>query len=92
MLRAGGASRRQIRKMVRWEAVITALIGGIVGCVVGLGLSILFIQPLDGFRLAIPFGQILVLVVLAGVAGVLAAVWPARRAAKLDVLKALAWE
>ena len=92
MLRAVGASRRQIRKMVRWEAVITALIGGIVGCVVGLGLSILFIQPLDGFRLAIPFGQILVLVVLAGVAGVLAAVWPARRAAKLDVLKALAWE
>ena len=92
MLRAVGASRRQVRRIVRWEAVITALIGGILGCLVGLGLAVLFIQPLDGFRLAIPFGQIVVLILLAGIAGVLAAVWPARRAAKLDVLKALAWE
>ena len=86
MLRAVGASQRQVRRMVRWEAVITALIGGIVGCVVGLGLSVLFIQPLDGFRLAIPYGQIVVLVILSGLAGVLATVWPARRAPKLDVL------
>ena len=92
MLRAVGASRRQVRKTIRWEAVITALIGGILGCVVGLGLAVLFIQPLDGFRLSIPFGQIIVLVVLAGLAGVLAAVWPARRAAKLDVLESLAYE
>ncbi len=92
MLRAVGASRRQVRKIVRWEAVITALIGGILGCVVGLALSVLFIQPLDGFELAIPVGQLIVLIVLAGFAGVLAAVWPARRAAKLDVLEALAYE
>jgi putative ABC transport system permease protein len=92
MLRAVGASRRQVRRIVRWEAVITALIGGILGCVVGLGLAVLFIQPLEGFRLAIPFGQIIILILLAGIAGVLAAVWPARRAAKLDVLQALAYE
>ena len=92
MLRAIGTSRRQVRRIVRWEAVITALIGGIVGCVVGVVLSMLFIQPLDGFTLSIPSGTIFVLVILAGVAGVLAAVWPARRAAKLDVLEALAWE
>ena len=92
MLRAVGASRRQVRRIVRWEAVITALIGGILGCLVGLGLAVLFIQPLEGFRLAIPFLQIIVLVILAGLAGVLAAVWPARRAAKLDVLQALAYE
>lgn len=92
MLRAVGASRRQVRRIVRWEAVITALIGGILGCVVGLGLAVLFIQPLEGLRLAIPVGQIVVLIFLAGVAGVLAAVWPARRAAKLDVLEALAYE
>ena len=65
MLRAVGTSRRQVRKIVRWEAVITALIGGIIGCVVGLGLSVLFIQPLDGFKLSIPVGQLIVLVVLA---------------------------
>jgi putative ABC transport system permease protein len=92
MLRAVGTSRRQVRRIVRWEAVITALIGGILGCVVGLGLAVLFIQPLDGFRLAVPVGQLVVLIVLAGIAGVLAAVWPARRAAKLDVLDALAYE
>jgi len=92
MLRAVGASRRQVRRIVRWEAVITALIGGILGCVVGLGLAVLFIQPLEGLRLAIPVGQIVVLIFLAGLAGVLAAVWPARRAAKLDVLEALAYE
>ena len=92
MLRAVGTSRRQVRKIVRWEAVITALIGGIIGCLVGLGLSVLFIQPLDGFKLSIPFGQLIVLIVLAGLAGVFAAVWPARRAAKLDVLEALAYE
>ena len=50
------------------------------------------VQPLDGFRLSIPIAQIIILILLAGIAGVLAAVWPARRAAKLDVLKALAYE
>ena len=52
----------------------------------------LFTAPLDGFKLAIPVGSLIVLVLLSALAGVLAAVGPARRAAKLDVLKALAYE
>ncbi len=92
MLRAIGTTQKQIRKIVRWEAVITALIGGILGCGLGIALSVLFTAPLDGFKLSIPVGSLLVLVVLSGLAGVMAAVGPARRAAKLDVLKALAYE
>ncbi len=92
MLRAVGTTRRQVRSIIHWEAVITALIGGLIGCVLGLALSVLFTQPLDGFELRIPVGSLIVLVILAGLAGVVAAAWPARRAAKLDVLEALAYE
>ncbi|CAB4873301.1 unannotated protein [freshwater metagenome] len=92
MLRAIGTTQRQIRRIVRWEAVITALIGGLTGAGLGILLSIVFTRPLDGFRLAIPIPTIVGLVILSGVAGVLAAVLPARRAARLDVLKALAYE
>ena len=92
MLRAIGMSRKQVRKIVRWEAVITAMIGGIIGCVLGLCLSVLFTRAIDGFKLSIPVGSLIVLVLLSAVAGVVAAVWPARRAARLDVLQALAYE
>ncbi len=92
MLRAIGTTQKQIRRMVRWEAVITALIGAVLGCSLGLALSVLFTRPLDGFKLSIPVGSLAVLVLLAALAGVAAAAWPARRAAKLDVLKALAYE
>ena len=92
MLRAIGMTRKQVRKIVRWEAVITAMIGGITGCVLGLCLSVLFTRAIDGFKLSIPVGSLIVLVLLSAVAGVVAAVWPARRAARLDVLKALAYE
>jgi len=92
MLRAIGTSRRQVKRMIRWEAVITALIGGLLGAVLGTILAVLFTRPLDGFVLSIPVANLLVLLVLAGLAGVLAAVLPARRAAKLDVLDALAYE
>jgi putative ABC transport system permease protein len=77
---------------VRYEAVITSLIGGVLGVVVGLVLAILFTQPLDDFTLSIPVVSLIVLLVLAGLAGVGAAILPARRAAKLDVLDALAYE
>src|SRR3954466_12459859 len=92
LLRAIGTSRRQVRRVVRYEAVITSLIGGVLGIVVGAVLAVLFTQPLDNFTLKIPYGGLLFLFVLAGVAGVGAAVLPARRAAKLDVLEALAYE
>lgn len=92
LLRAIGTSRRQIRATVRWEALITALIGAVLGLVVGTALAVLFTQPLDDFELAIPVGSLLTLLLVAAVAGVLAAAWPARRAARLDVLQALAHE
>jgi putative ABC transport system permease protein len=92
LLRAIGTSRRQVRRIVRYEAVITSLIGGVLGIVVGAVLAVLFTQPLDNFTLKIPVGPLLFLFVLAGIAGVGAAVLPARRASKLDVLDALAYE
>jgi putative ABC transport system permease protein len=92
MLRAIGTSRRQVRKMIRYEAIITAMLGGILGAVLGLVLALLVSQPLDDFKLDIPFGSLIVLLILSAFAGVLAAVLPARRAAKLDVLEALAYE
>jgi putative ABC transport system permease protein len=92
MLRAIGASRRQVRGMIRMEAIITGLIGGILGVALGTGLAVLVSRVVDDFTLAIPVGAILALLVLAALAGVLAAVVPARRAAKLDVLTALAYE
>jgi putative ABC transport system permease protein len=72
--------------------VITSLIGGILGIVLGAVLAVLFTQPLDNFTLSIPVGTLIALLVVAGVAGVGAAVLPARRAARLDVLDALAYE
>ena len=72
--------------------MITSLIGGVLGIVLGAVLAVLFTQPLDDFTLTIPWGSLILLFVLAGVAGVGAAILPARRAAKLDVLDALAYE
>ncbi|HKR98746.1 MAG TPA: FtsX-like permease family protein, partial [Candidatus Dormibacteraeota bacterium] len=92
MLRAIGTSRKQVKRIVRWEAVITAMIGGVLGVVVGVVLAVLFTQPLDNFTLSIPVPTLILVLILAGIAGVLASVLPARRAAKLDVLQALAYE
>ena len=94
LLRAVGTSRRQIRRMVRYEAVITALIGGVLGLMLGVLFAVLVSRPLadEGFTLSIPIGTLIVLLVLAAIAGVLAAIGPARRASRLDVLEALAYE
>ena len=94
MLRAIGMSRRQVRSMIRYEAVITALIGAVLGVVLGVVFAALISQPLeeDGFALSYPIGTLIGLMVLAAIAGVVAAIAPARRAAKLDVLEALAYE
>ncbi len=94
MLRAVGMSRRQVRRLIRYEAVITALIGAVLGMVLGMIFAALMSVPLEdeGFSLSFPVGQLIALLVLAGLAGVLAAIGPARRASKLDVLEALAYE
>jgi len=94
LLRAVGMSRRQVRTMVRYEAVITALIGAILGTVLGCVFAALVSRPLadEGFGLSYPIVTLIVLLVLAAVAGVVAAIGPARRASRLDVLRALAYE
>jgi putative ABC transport system permease protein len=94
LLRAVGTSRRQIRRTVRYEAVITALIGAVLGVTLGVLFAILVSRPLadEGFTLSIPIGTLILFLVLAALAGVLAAIGPARRASKLDVLEALAYE
>ncbi len=94
LLRAVGTSRRQVRRIVRYEAVITALIGGVLGGILGVIFAILVSRPLadEGFIISIPVGTLVILLVLTIVAGVLAAIGPARRASRLDVLEALAYE
>jgi putative ABC transport system permease protein len=80
--------------VVRYEAVITALIGAVLGAILGVLFAILVSRPLaeEGFTLSIPVGTMVVLLALAAVAGVLAAIGPARRASRLDVLESLAYE
>jgi putative ABC transport system permease protein len=94
MLRAIGMSRRQVRTMIRYEAVITALIGAILGMILGIVFAALIAQPLkdEGFTLSYPVGSLALLLVLAALAGVLAAILPARRASRLDVLQSLQYE
>jgi putative ABC transport system permease protein len=95
MMRAVGMTRTQLRSMIRWESVIIAIQGTLLGIVVGVFfgwalVTALADEGIETFRL--PVATLLVIVVLAALAGVLAAVWPARRAAKLDVLRAVVTE
>jgi putative ABC transport system permease protein len=94
MMRAIGTSRRQVRQMIRYESVITALIGGVLGLVIGvLGAVIAsFALSGSGFVLSIPVGTLVVLLLVAALAGVIAAQAPARRASRLDLLQALGSE
>jgi putative ABC transport system permease protein len=95
MMRAIGTSRRQLRQMIRYESVITSLIGGVLGLVIGvLGAVLVAALALSGsgYIIAIPVGTLVVLLVIAAIAGVIAAQLPARRAARLDFLKAVTSE
>jgi putative ABC transport system permease protein len=94
LLRAVGTSRRQVKRIVRLEAVITSLIGAVLGLVLGVLFALAISRPLeaDGFRLTFPLTTLALLMAGAAAAGILASLWPARRAARLDVLQALAYE
>ena len=94
MLRAIGASRSQIRRMVRYESLITAMIGAIIGAVIGLAVAVAGVQALEseGFVLGIPVVGIVFVLIAAGVAGIIAGIWPARRASKIEVMEALQYE
>ena len=94
LLRAVGMSRRQVKRIVRLEAVITSLIGALLGLVLGVLFALAISRPLEeeGFRLTFPIATLVLLVAGAALAGMLASLWPARRAARLDVLRALAYE
>jgi putative ABC transport system permease protein len=92
MLRAIGTSRRQLRQMIRYESVITALIGGVLGLLIGVVGAILvttFALSGSGYVQSIPVETLAILLLVAALAGVIAAQLPARRAARLDVLQAL---
>jgi len=95
LLRAVGMSRRQVRSMIRWESVIIAILGAVMGIAIGVAFGWSLQQALTSqgvTELRIPGGQLVLYLVLAGLAGVLAAILPARRAARLNVLRAISYE
>ena len=94
MLAAIGMTRRQVRRMVRHESIVTALLGVTTGIAFGLllgwGVTSAFAD--EGLTFALPTGQLVVLAIVAVICGILAAVLPARRASRLSPLSALAYE
>ena len=92
MLRAIGMTRRQVRRMIRHESVITALIGGVLGIALGIVLGGLLIARVDFIVFSLPVFSLIVFAIAAIFVGILAAIFPARRAARLNVLEALQYE
>jgi putative ABC transport system permease protein len=95
MLRAVGTSRRQVRRMIVLESVVLAVFGALVGLVLGLVFGVALQKAMEAFgvnKLGIPWGQMVIYLVVAMIVGALAALWPARRAARLDVLAAITTE
>jgi putative ABC transport system permease protein len=94
MLRAVGMTRRQVRMMIRYESIVTSLMGAALGIAVGTFLALLITHALksQGIQFAFPWVQMGYFVIAAIIVGILAAVLPARRAARLNVLEALQYE
>jgi putative ABC transport system permease protein len=94
MLRAIGTTRRQMRRIVRYESVITSVIGGVLGIALGVFFAWIVTTRLgaQGITFSVPWVQLGIFLVLAALVGVLAAVLPARRAARIDILAAIHYE
>jgi putative ABC transport system permease protein len=92
MLRAIGMTRRQLRRMIRHESIVTALIGAALGIPVGVVLALMVGKAIKYPAFTIPVGTLVVFVIAAILAGIVAAIFPARRAGKLNVLEALQYE
>jgi len=93
LLRAVGMRRRQVRTMIRSEAVILAIFGAIIGIIIGTGMGLALVSSLKNQGITdtvVPVSDLVIFLVLAALLGLLAAVWPARRAARIDVLAAIA--
>jgi len=94
LLRAVGADRRHVRSMVRWEAVVISVLGALGGIALGVFLGWGLVTAVAGaassIHFAAPVAQLAIVAVVGGSAGVLAAIRPARRAARLEVVPALA--
>lgn len=95
LLRAVGMGRRQVRRMIRLESVVIAIFGTVLGLLLGVALGSALVTALNGQgidQLVVPYGQLVIYLVVGAVIGVIAAVWPAQRAARLNVLEAIATE
>src|SRR5215469_2495347 len=95
VMRAVGMTRGQLRSTIRWESVIVALQGTFLGLVVGVffGWALVLAQRNQGITVfSVPYVRLLIVIILAGLAGVAAAILPSRRAAKLNVMRAIATE
>jgi putative ABC transport system permease protein len=93
VLRAVGMHRRQLRRAVRWESLMIAALGAVLGAALAIGGAWGLVRALGDqgvAHLTVPGAQLAVILGMAGLAGVVAAAGPARRAAKLDILKAIA--
>jgi putative ABC transport system permease protein len=92
LLRAVGMKRRQVRTMVRSESVILSVFGAVIGIVIGTAMGIALVSSLKLTDTVVPTSSLVVFLVLSAVLGLVAATWPARRAARLDVLAAISSE
>jgi putative ABC transport system permease protein len=95
LLRAVGMGRRQVKRMVRYESVIISVFGAVLGIVVGIAFGWAVLTAIGRefeTRFVLPLGQLLFYFVFAALVGVVAAIWPARRAARLDILESISYE
>jgi ABC-type antimicrobial peptide transport system permease subunit len=85
-------TRRQVRRMIRHESVVTALIGAALGISLGIAFGALLVSRVDFIEFTLPVGSLLIFALASIFVGIVAAIFPARRAARLNVLQALQYE